>query len=75
MFVIPDKRSADPEPMPLAVVQSKHCNNYAFHPANSAVRTIEAWIPDIAAQFRDDENFEDKYCWQRTFLSPLWQGN
>jgi hypothetical protein len=42
--------------MPLAVVTSKHCNDYAFHPTNSAVRTIEAWVPDIASQFRNDES-------------------
>ena len=54
-FVIPDG-AADPEPMPLAAVRSNHCNDYTFRPTNFAVRAMEAWVPDIASQFRDDES-------------------
>jgi hypothetical protein len=31
-FVIPDKRSADPEPMPQAADKSNHCNDWPFTP-------------------------------------------
>ena len=51
-FVIPDG-AADPEPMPLAETRSmqvRNDNHYQF--CNS---TREAWVPDIAWRFRNDE--------------------
>jgi hypothetical protein len=66
-FVIPDKRSADPEPMPVAVMKQFRCRTITIFSRSEKRRAIictgidsqppTAWVPGSASRPRNDENF------------------